>query len=285
MMPASGTTPRHLLLATDLTARCDRARDRTLQLAKAWGAKLTVVHALDAFDAPSDNPSRPTLSDAAMRAARLMRDDFSDMTGASLQVGEGRPADVILDIAAEKGCDLIVTGIAGKEPMGQSLLGSTVTTISRRAKVPVLVVKKRPKSAYRYVAVASDLSDASAVALKMALGLFDMERLTLVHVSDAPFRNWVSDKESYKRDQRDAALREVRKFLSKVTDDRIASLARIVVLSGDPAVTIADHAVSEDIDLVIAGTHGRTGLLGMLIGSVAAAILDEVSCDVMIVPN
>jgi nucleotide-binding universal stress UspA family protein len=58
-----------------------------------------------------------------------------------------------------------------------------------------------------------------------------------------------------------------------------------VAAHGDPAVLISDHAAEEDIDLAVAGTHGRTGLMNVLLGSVAVAILDETPCDVMIVPS
>lgn len=37
----------NLLLASDLSSRCDRASDRAVQLARAWKAKLLVVHAID----------------------------------------------------------------------------------------------------------------------------------------------------------------------------------------------------------------------------------------------
>ena len=52
------TPPRHLLLATDLSARCDRAQDRALDLARAWKAKLTIVHALDVVNM-TGTPSAP----------------------------------------------------------------------------------------------------------------------------------------------------------------------------------------------------------------------------------
>src|SRR6218665_3256022 len=39
--------PRNILLATDLSQRCDRAHDRAIELARRWGARLTVVHVLE----------------------------------------------------------------------------------------------------------------------------------------------------------------------------------------------------------------------------------------------
>lgn len=42
-MTASDFAPRHLIFATDLSARCDRARDRAVMLARLWKARLTAV--------------------------------------------------------------------------------------------------------------------------------------------------------------------------------------------------------------------------------------------------
>lgn len=283
-MAASQVTPRHLLFATDLSARCDRARDRAIWMAKSWKARLTVVHVLDAIDAPNDTASRPGLAGAPRRARQLLHADFQDVDGVDLrfEVRKGQPGEVILEVAAAKGCDLIVTGIATGDAMSKPLLGSAIKTISRGASVPVLVVKKLPKDAYRRVAVASDLSEASKPALETALRLFQGRDVTLIHVYDMPYRMLVDDQEGYADRSRLAAVREARAFLA---DAGNAATPRIVAVHGDPAFRIGDHAAWNDIDLVIAGTQGRTGLLHALLGSVAAAILDQAPSDVMIVPS
>jgi nucleotide-binding universal stress UspA family protein len=288
-MPAAATTPRHLLLATDLSARCDRARDRALSLARAWGAKLTVVSAQEAFEVPSDESRRPAsaakAAAAALRAARLLKVDFADVADVEidLRTPKGRPEDVVPDVAAEEGCDLIVTGIARNDPAGQFVLGSLVRTLARRAKVPVLVVRKRPRGDYERIVVASDLSDASAAPLGMALKLFPAGKLTLFHAFETPFRNWTGDKASYERSQRRTVVNEIGAFLRKGVGEKAAGAIRIEAERGDPAALLAEHGI-EDADLVIVGTHGRTALMSVFLGSVATAILDQVPCDVLLVP-
>lgn len=283
-MTVTDHTPRHLLLATDLSARCDRARDRAVALARSWGARLTVVHALDGLDIPNDQPSRPTLAEASGRAKRLLRADFADVKDVAVdfQVSEGRPGDIVLDTAADKGCDFIVTGIAGNEPLGQSLLGSTVTKITRHAAVPTLVVKKRPRGAYRRVTVASDLSEPSRSALDLALNLFPKEHITLFHAFDMPLGMWVDNPEKYREECRSEAIEKARAFLAGTSK---GSIVRVMVADGDPAPRIADHVAQDEVDLVIAGKHDRSGFAQALLGSVVSAILDEVSCDILIAPS
>ena len=48
---------------------------------------------------------------------------------------------------------------------------------------------------------------------------------------------------------------------------------------------IIDEAVKKNIDLISMGTHGRTGLSGMLMGSVARKVLCRAPCPVMIIPS
>ncbi|MGB3387304.1 MAG: universal stress protein, partial [Pseudaminobacter sp.] len=195
----------------------------------------------------------------------------------------GRPDKVVLDVASETGCNLIVTGIAGNDPIGQPLLGSTTVKLARHAAVPVLVVKMRPRMPYSRVVVASDLSDASLSAMRLALGIFRPEQLILFHTFDMPFRSWTGDKAGRESSLRAQAQSQCAAFLEAVAG---ADAARIAVIAarGDPAVTIADFAADEDVDLVVAGTHGHTGLMDVLLGSVAVNLLDEVPCDMLIVP-
>lgn len=279
--------PDHLLLATDFSARCDRAQDRAVQLALQWDARLTAVHAVDATDVPNDLPSRQGRPNAVERAKRLLEEEFAATEGlrASVHVEHGKPKNVIFHVATKQHCDLIVTGIAGNEPLGQSFLGSTVTALTRSAKVPVLVVKKRVLETNERVVVASDLSEVSRPALDLALSLFDPRDLTLFHAFDVPFRNWTEDKKTYEQALRDVAFEECERFLAAVAGANVAAKIAVVAQRGDPAILVADYAADQDVDLVIAGTHGRTGVMNVVLGSVASNLLDEVPCDIMIVPS
>lgn len=44
------SSPRHIIFATDFSARCDRAQDRAIQLAVQWQARLTAVHVIEDED-------------------------------------------------------------------------------------------------------------------------------------------------------------------------------------------------------------------------------------------
>ena len=48
---------------------------------------------------------------------------------------------------------------------------------------------------------------------------------------------------------------------------------------------ICDYAVKHDVDLIVIGTHGRTGVSRLLIGSVAEKVVRHASCPVLVVPH
>lgn len=59
--------------------------------------------------------------------------------------------------------------------------------------------------------------------------------------------------------------------------------ADVVVLDGAPVDTITDYAHSSGADLVIIGSHGRTGLSRLFLGSVAEGVIRNASAPVMVV--
>jgi nucleotide-binding universal stress UspA family protein len=278
--------PSCIVLATDLASRTDRAQDRAVALAREWGAKLTFVYAVDVAEILSDEVNEPAAQIARRRAYRLLHTEVSrtgDVTP-TVVIDEGNAAVVILETAQKEGADLIVAGTAGFSPLGQFLLGSTTATLVAHAKAPVLVVKKRGRSPYARIVVTTDLSDASVAALESAMAWFQPPQITLYHTFDMPYRSLIDDKAAYEAAARAVALNETRAFASSRLGISADSL-NIEVGFGDAAPRIAKYAAQTEADLVFAGTHGRTGLFSIVLGSIASSLLDEVPCDVVIVPS
>jgi nucleotide-binding universal stress UspA family protein len=58
---------------------------------------------------------------------------------------------------------------------------------------------------------------------------------------------------------------------------------RHVFLNGDPATEIVRYARDSAADLIVMGTHGRTGLERLLMGSVAEKVMRDAACSVLVV--
>jgi len=81
------------------------------------------------------------------------------------------------------------------------------------------------------------------------------------------------------------ALKAAGKFMDKVCEEKTRGCPNFIrrIVSGDPATEILKTIESEDIDLVIMGTHGRKGLEHTLFGSVAEKVVKKSPVPVLIV--
>jgi nucleotide-binding universal stress UspA family protein len=73
----------------------------------------------------------------------MVRTEFGRDTTSSddIVVEKGDPAKVILRVAKERNCDLMVMGITGRRSLEDAMLGDTVRRVLYRTKLPVLVVQ------------------------------------------------------------------------------------------------------------------------------------------------
>ena len=275
---------RHITLATDLTARSDRAFERAVSLAQRWKARLLIVHAVEERPRLTDQPSWRRGADAVQAARMKLQWEYPgwESVDTSIDVRIGNPEEVVLEAAAREGTDLIVTGIAREDYYGRDELGALVPALARRADAPVLVVKKRTTGAPRRVVVATDLSDASHAALTLAVGLFGSGRLILFNAFDIPYRGLAGDKAELERTMRPGVVEECRALLVETAGAAAAAQIEIVAELGYPAPILAKLVSDRDIDLVVTGTYGRSGLMDALLGSTAMEIMAQVSCDVLV---
>lgn len=283
--------PRKILLATDLSARCDRALDRAAALAEAWDAALMGVHALeqtDDFYATEVERRLPSWRRPA-DAVDIVRDQLlHDMaqTGLSVtaHVEKGDPADIILRTAKMQGGDLIVTGIARDETLGRFGLGATVDRLLRRSRLPLLIVKQRVRAPYGNIVVATDFSEASRQALLAANAFFPDRKLAIFHAYDAPMAGLTSDPARYQDEYREVAARDCAAFLADagIPEERRSSFG-LIVDHGHPNRLIHQYVRDRGVDLVVLGTHGRSALFDVLLGSTAKEILWSLPCDVLVV--
>jgi nucleotide-binding universal stress UspA family protein len=252
-------------------------------LAAAWGARLQVLHVLEG-DEPEQGPETlPGRSVRALAERQLRAATRDHGIEAEIVVERGSPAEVILRKASELDCDLIVTGIARSGSLARTVLGTTVEHLVHRAPMPVLIVKNRPWRSYQQVVAASDFSNTAAHALQRARSMFPGARMTLAHAYRMPFEGFIS------RDANEAELladaqRECAAFLSRL-DAPPDALARMecAIRYGTPESVVGTHVWDNDIDLVVMGTHGRSGRFGILMGSTAERLLISLPCDVMVV--
>jgi nucleotide-binding universal stress UspA family protein len=145
--------------------------------------------------------------------------------------------------------------------------------------MPRLAADKRIRS----ILLATDLGPASADAAERAIDLaaqLDAE-LLIVSVIDAP-----TPAEGRGPIARVDQVRDRREPLAQalVLQARRAGVAaRFLIWQGDPGESIAAAAEAERSDLIVVGTHGRTGFQRSLAGSVSDYVIRNAPCPVLVV--
>lgn len=279
--------PRRFLLATDLSARCDRALDRSVQLAGEWGAELVALTVME--PGPLAAPAAAWLADegeaGGERLARrmLQRELARSDVPAVVELAQGKVTDAIRERAQVHGCPLVVLGLARDEPFGRLLAGSTAENLARPAAPMLLVVRHRPQAPYRKVLVATDFSEASRHALQAALKLFPQSAVVLYHAYEPAFSGLVQDAAQLAA-VRDVERQQMPAFLA-ATPLLQQERARIrpVVEGGAPERVAARYLRDHDIPLAVIGTKGRSGVADLLLGSAASTLLQWLPSDVLLV--
>lgn len=294
MTSVDGTTSRAplILAATDLSESSDQAILQAHRWAQTRDAPLAVVHVL-----PDLLPLQKLLQSAGSEARwdapeklaeRRVREQVERLTGrgpehAQVLVRHGSPHGVIVSLAEELHASLVVVAASVKASVERLLIGSTAEEVVRHAAVPVLVARDSPDSGL--VLAATDLSDMAVAAVEVAvveasrlhapLGLLyclDVDRpLT------ATFNPFVLVDDATR-----AAIKEAAHETLKAALAGFDAKGETLVISGDPKRMIAETARELSAQLLVVGTHGTSGPVRFLLGSVALAVARRAHCSVLI---
>jgi nucleotide-binding universal stress UspA family protein len=259
-------------------------------LAKQWNAELALVHV---FYVPpvTDAGERQfppevvqeMLEDARRSLAASVKDALAlGATRVTSALPSGAPWHAIVD-AAKDAVDLIVVGTHGRTGFSRIMVGSVAEQVVRHAPCSVLAVRADGEARpFNHVLCPIDFSDSSQQALSVAAALVEPAgKITLLHVvempaayrADVPLVRYVPDLET-------RSIAALAKWSTQLEDKfSVTTRSRI----GRPgAETIA--AIDEDasIDLVVMGSHGRTGIKRVLLGSVAEKVVRHARCPVLV---
>ncbi len=286
--------PREILLATDLSHRCDRAFDRALQLTRDWDAHLQIVHALptpqrSGFLAASDEPPgwyRPPDPEEAART-RIYRDlaQADPMVDFRIHTQSGSPAEVILDTARQTNAGLIITGITHAEGWTRLLRGSTIDRLLRQSTVPVLIVRDPVDGDYRNILMTTDFSPSSRAALQAAHSYFPAARLTLFHAYDVPYGIYLERSEVAQQfeSERDKSARQ---FLADAgLPPQNADKVRRIIEYGAPDGLLRKYHAEFRHHLAVISTRGGGRVYETLVGGTGRKIAEAVPGDVLFIPD
>jgi nucleotide-binding universal stress UspA family protein len=199
---------------------------------------------------------------------------------------EGSPSAEILHIARELGSDLIVVGTHGRTGLRRLLAGSVATRVLHGTHCPVLALRShdgpQPAGDVQIILHPTDFSDASDAALSVARWLArDLgARLVVLHVIPIEV---VMDG-SIVAESNTAVYRDaLERIRERLDGPDLKYPVETRVSRGFAADEIIREASKIGCDLIVMGTHGRTGLRRLLMGCVAESVLSKADCPLMVV--
>ena len=133
-----------------------------------------------------------------------------------------------------------------------------------------------------------DFSDASRGALRFAATIAEhfYARLVVAHVEDSLIARPVADALYGQGESERQIEQELRRFVTDTFQGRQPTLAELhlEVATGKPAFEILRLAFEEKADLIVMGTHGRTGLPKIVFGSTTERVLRETFVPILVTP-
>jgi nucleotide-binding universal stress UspA family protein len=281
---------QRILVATDFSARSDRALRRAVLLARQTGAILSLVHVVD-----DDQPA--AIVEVEREAAGRLLDELArtlvevDGVTADARIVLATPSEGVVDAAEAVAADLVVVGVPRPQMLRDVFVGTTVERIIRAGRRPTLMARGVPTGLYRQILVATDFSEGSGRALRAVahLGLDRVAAVTVAHAFEAVMPT-LHQRDGAIREQAQAWLAEERGKSDRALAEFLAPFAlalprRLVLLNeGSEAETLVAAARADSVDLIVIGTRGLSALGGRLLGSVTTELLRSAPVDVLVVP-
>jgi nucleotide-binding universal stress UspA family protein len=270
-----------ILVPTDGSDVAEAAAEAAIAFADRFDADLYVVHVLELGELPPEVEDEGAdefarRGEAAVSAVAEMATD-AGLGVTTAIVDDGEPIHrAVLAYADEHDVDCIVMGTHGRTGIDRFVLGSVAERTLREARLPVMTVHEDTvvDPAFDDVLVPTDGSASAQAAADHAidLALATDAALHIVHVVDLGFVRDEVDAGAVLDALEEAGEQALRTVIDRAEEAGVSTIESSV-LSGTPHRAIVEYTDERDIDCVVMGTHGRTGVDRYLLGSVAERVV------------
>ena len=282
-----------LLLPTDCSEFSEGAIREAVNLAKTCSSKLFIISVIETN--PEYESIAPQLIEKAEKETRQHLESVKNRAakeGVDCEIiarqGED-PYKYIVDEAAKHQVSMIIMGRRGRKGLKRLMMGSVTAKVIGHSPCNVLVVPRAARLEFRKILVATDGSKYSNAAASEAVAIAKRCGANLIAASVVPYESisplgivhsemqW----ELVTQESRKAAESNIKnvKEIAEKEDVKIEEL----ILEGRPYEAIINAAKEKRVDLIVVGSHGRTGLDRLLMGSVTERVIGHADCAVLVV--
>ena len=197
---------------------------------------------------------------------------------------EGETYERIVDLADAENCDVIVVGRRGRRHFERALVGSVTARVIGHTQRDVLVVPNNRLLGWKKILVATDGSKYSAVAVEKAVAFARSYGggLVVVSIVDVPTEFYAEAPKAV-----EDMIRKAKEYTAAVKKQAEAAGVKAESFIGE---AVADEAIiklaaEQGVNMIVVGSHGRTGLRRLLMGSVTEKVIGNAPCPVLVVKS
>ncbi len=268
-----------ILVATDGSKYSQRAVDQAVGLAKLCGSSLfalSVVELNPEFAALAPNLVEKMEKESKELLEGIKHKVTKQNVVCETIIHEGeQPYKFIVKEAKRRKAGIIVIGTHGKTGLKKLLMGSVAGDVIGHAPCPVLVIPLKGPVNLKDIVVASDGSEFSKAAVKEAINIATACDSTLTIVCVVK-----SHRPAKYKSEAAKIVKKARKDAEKANVD-----AEAIVREGESYEVIIDVVREKRAGAIVMGSHGRTGLERLLMGSVTERVIGHAPCAVLVVPK
>jgi nucleotide-binding universal stress UspA family protein len=266
-----------IMLVTDGSEFCAGATREAIRLAQRTDGNLYAMSV--AMTNPEYESLAPQLlakekTEALERLEQVQKQ--ADSAGVACEVILRHGLDIYPEIIdeAEKGqIDVIVMGRRGKTGLMRLMMGSTTAKVIGHTHSSVLVVPRAAQIEGKKILLPVDGSRYSDIAASSAIQVAKHFHAPVSVISVV-----ASELKDNRRQEAEQVVQRIQSFMTKE-----GIHVETQVLTGRAAETIVEFSKNQAVDLIVMGSHGRTGLERVLMGSVSDRVIGHVDCAVLVV--
>lgn len=278
---------RKILVAVDGSETSTHALKESFNLAvdeKSW---ITVVAVVPYYQGDLDMTGVGDLiaamrkpAEDALTSAKKIAEEERALIKTVLE--EGETYERILDVADAENSDLIIMGRRGLRRFERALVGSVTARVIGYSQRDVLVVPLDTTIGWKKVLVATDGSKHSAVAVDHAINFAKSYggELKILSVVDMPAELYGEAPELV-----EDLVKKAADYTARAAQKAEAAgvKAAVFVRETEAYQAIVNLASEQKVQTIVLGSHGRTGLRRLLMGSVTEKVIGHAPCPVLVV--
>ncbi|MFQ5965883.1 MAG: universal stress protein, partial [Candidatus Scalinduaceae bacterium] len=286
-----------VLVSTDFSEYSKVALDICLEISKCMKTKLYVLHTIEKFShdykhllssAIHADMKQKLGEEAVEKIKAMLPEELLEKGDIVPIVRFGKPFLEIIQVTKDKKVDLLAVGTHGRAGVDRVILGSVAERVVRKAGCPVMVIRGKKYVGFKRIIVPIDLSDCSRKALEYAAATAraHSSKLTILHVFEESFvKPYVNAANS--EEEADEIIKEIERVNESKYDEFLKTIDlsgvkyEKLLIKGVPETEIVEIAMEQQANLIVMGTHGRSGIKHILIGSTAEEVVRTVHCDII----